>query len=119
MDRFSYRFYHGSIYSYSNLNEVWEQYTGLSDAKGREVFEGDIYFEEIEEVDRDIRLFTIVVYIRERAQFGLLIYDSEYMSGVLNDEEDYSIDKTIFDRLHFWGTIKERKEELHKLLNID
>ena len=94
------------------------QYTGLKDAKNRDIYEGDVYYEEIEEGEGDIRIFYVVVWIKEWCMFTLL------STGELLNYEDngadaldtimfhHVLDKEEFLKMHYKGNIHQQPELL-------
>jgi len=93
---------------------ILEQYTGKIDtSRNRKVFEGDIYFEEIEGDNGDTRNYCVVVWINEVSRFALL-NDYEYF--------DYKTMKFYdFISSHFWHEDPSlpNLEEYHYAGNIN
>ena len=90
------------------------QFTGLKDEKDREIYDGDIYFDEIEEDDGDVRLYYVCKWIDEWARFVWLNVDGE-----LQDYEDNGVENFIdynfvleTKRMHYAGNIYENPELL-------
>ena len=93
---------------------VWLQFTGLKDEKGREIYDGDVYFNEIEQEDGDVRLYYICKWINEWGRFVWL-----HLPGELMDYEDNGVENFVeyefdFDakRMHYAGNIHETPERL-------
>lgn len=82
--------------------------TGKHTLKGREVFEGDVLFEEIEDDEGDVRVYFIVVWIEETSSFGLLC-DFEYIDYEDGRLEELDLQELSglqsINKLHYAGNI--------------
>lgn len=58
--------------------------TGLKDDAQRDVYEGDIFRQELEHAEGDERNYLVVTWIRQRADFYLIPADHY---GILNDND--------------------------------
>jgi hypothetical protein len=68
-----------------------EQLTGIFTSKGKEVYEGDIFREELEHDYGDEREYSVVMWIRERGAFYLLPCDhyQVYRDNDLENDTDF------------------------------
>lgn len=96
-------------------SETVGQFTGLMARNDRHVFEGDIFFEEIEGDSGDERLYCVVVYLPSRAQFAALTI-AEYIEWEDNGDEsldyyeDYGIDLDDINMMHYAGNIHDNPD---------
>lgn len=97
------------------------QFIGLKDAKDKPVFVGDMYFEETEDDNGDTRVFFVITWIKEWAQYVALaigeIADYED-NGVTNLDEDrptFRLTADEFSHWHFKGNVITNPE----LLKLD
>ncbi len=97
--------------------ETVGQFTGVFDRKGRQVFEGDIFFEEVKTDEGDVRMYCVVVWLPTKAGFATL-NRGEYLAWTdLGDEcldpsEYYEIDQKGILRMHYAGNIHDNPELL-------
>lgn len=113
----------GKGWVYIKIGEVWPvpvipstvgMWTGFQDAKGREVYPGDKYFEEIEQDEGDERTWFTMMWIKEWAMFAFL------SDGELLDYEDNGVDglddsmrnsfiltQADLNKLHYTGNIHQ------------
>lgn len=97
------------------LPETVGQFTGLMGRNDRHVFEGDIFFEEVENDHGDERLYCVVIWLEIRAQFAMLAM-SEYIEwrdngdGILYQFENYEIDYNDLEKLHYAGNIHDNPD---------
>ena len=103
--------------------KVAKEDIGIKDAKGKNIYEGDMYFEEHPQEDGgDIRIFFVITWITEWAMFALLsmgelpAYENSGIS-VLDDSmrNTYVLSEGEFKNLHYKGNTFENK----KLLEIE
>jgi uncharacterized phage protein (TIGR01671 family) len=87
------------------------QFTGLKDCKGRNIYEGDIYFEEVEEETGDRRMYYVCKWIQKWARFAWLSY-GETLQKEETLEDDGTFGMEINDHFHFAGTIYENPDLL-------
>jgi hypothetical protein len=91
---------------------VTKEYIGIDNAKGKPIYEGDMYFEEIEEDEGDERIFYVVTWLKEWAMYTLLEaveeYDLYQKNGIFALEES---DKNthIIDAKEFCKDALQRK----------
>lgn len=88
------------------------QWTGHLDSNNKEVYEGDIHRQEIEEDDGDRRFYYVCVWIKEWSIFAwLCITNSEYQKYL--DEGAESLDESMF-----WTYTVERAKDITVCGNI-
>lgn len=88
------------------------QFTGHLDSNDKEVYEGDIHRQEIEEDDGDRRFYYVCVWIKEWSIFAwLCITNSEYQKYL--DEGAESLDESMF-----WTYTVERAKDITVCGNI-
>ncbi len=114
--------YFGGGYFERNPNYLM-QYTGLKDSKGIEIYEGDIFRQEIEEDRGDIRNYLVVMWIKQRAAFYLI--PVEHMNVLENnnceEEKEFSwlfehaslYDFNIYTKLPLVGNVYQNPELLN------
>ena len=108
----------GTFYS-EVIPETVGQFTGTKDNKGVEIYENDIYFEEVELDEGDVREYYICKWINEWSRFVWLHIIGEYYdyqdNGVSNLEKDEVMMNTFglnTDRMHRAGNIYDNPELL-------
>lgn len=82
-------------------------YTGKKTDKGKEIYSGDICFEEVEEDDGDRRIYFVCVWIHEWSRFIWLSaaeYDDYINEGVqaLEENDYYGLD---MNKMHYAGNV--------------
>ena len=111
------------VWPYDHIGDgsAFMQYSGIKDTNEREVYEGDIYTEEIEHDEGDDRHTVVCTWIKEYATFAMLGVDEykEYLDQGITDFDrtmrySYMMDDAEFTRMVYRGTIYENPE----LLNI-
>lgn len=102
-----------------HTNNEW---TGLKDKTGKCVNVGDMYFEETEIDEGDIRIYYVVKWIPERAMYTMLaigeLEEYENCGADALDESSrntYVMDEKIFDHYHYKGNVIANPE----LLKLD
>lgn len=88
------------------------------------IFENDLFFEEIEEEGGDVRLFFIVTWIQEKASFALLtlgetfLYENQGLEGIIENFESFrfEVDQESIDKLHYKGSRFDNVEFLENEL---
>lgn len=92
--------------------ETVGQFTGIFDQKGGQVFEGDIFFEEIETEEGDIRMYCVVVWLTTKGGFATL-NKGEYNEWLgigdecLDPSEYYEIDQKGIQKMQYAGNIHD------------
>ena len=111
--------YIGSVNrSYEVDPETVGQFTGKIDDKEREVYEHDIYFNEIEHDYGDERIYFVCTWIPEWCRFVWLTigeYQAYEDNGVRVLEEDETMMNTFgldTEKLHYAGNIHDNKDLL-------
>ena len=105
------KYLHYAVMPYKDDNFIIEQYTGIKDKNGKEIYEGDIVSEEFEYGGEKTKTIWQVRWCDDECAFEL-----HYVSGfkvddcslVADDEEDYEV----------IGNIHENKELL-EAKNVD
>ena len=105
------KYLHYAVMPYKDDNFIIEQYTGIKDKNGKEIYEGDIVSEEFEYGGDKTKTIWQVRWCDDECAFEL-----HYVSGfkvddcslVADDEEDYEV----------IGNIHENKELL-EAKNVD
>lgn len=89
-----------------------KEHIGIDDARGKKIYEGDMYFEETERDEGDVRIFFVVTWLKEWATYSLLsigeFLDYEDNGIEALDESDrntFVIDAKEFKRLHYKGNV--------------
>ena len=100
------------------IPETVGQYSGLKRERGKEIFQDDIYFEEIEHDLGDIREYYVCTWVSEWCRF-VWLHISEYQdyldNGVEHLERDRSIVNTFglnTNRMHYAGNVHDNPELL-------
>ena len=95
------------------------QFIGIRDEiRKRDVYSGDVYFEEREHDHGDNRIFFIVTWVKEWSSFLWLSFD-EYLTynnkgiSALDADERYDLGDGDMNRLHYFGTVFERFNEIY------
>jgi len=102
------------------LPESVGQFTGLLHKGKTEVYQDDIFYDEIEHDHGDERLFYVITWINERASFAFLTaqerkdYDECGLSAIERDFEGfyYELDQDSLDKMHSKSKIHENPELL-------
>lgn len=87
--------------------------------KGRKIFEGDIFFEEIEGDEGDRRLYVVTTWIEEKSMFSFLTSEEyigyeHYGVGALDETMPYEFDNESMKRYHYAGNIYDNRDLLEK-----
>jgi len=112
-----------SIQLFTDFIPVYEnsvgQFIGIRDEiRKRDVYSGDVYFEEREHDHGDNRIFIIVTWVKEWSSFLWLSFD-EYLTysnkgiSALDADERYDLGHGDMNRLHYFGTVFERFNEIY------
>lgn len=93
--------------------------TGIEHDIINEVFENDMFFEEIEYDEGDHRIYYVVTWVDEWARFVLLenfAYVDYVHHGVevLDQDERYDFTKEVLSKMHYAGNIIDNKYLLEK-----
>jgi hypothetical protein len=96
------------------------QFIGLIDTKGKEVYEGDIYFTEAETDNGDVRELYIVVWIKEWCRFAFLHLPGEYEDYLDNGiehfdtamDDSYIVNVDELAMMHYKGNMYEHPQLL-------
>lgn len=92
--------------------------TGIRTNMGWNVFQNDVFFEEIEYDEGDHRIYYIVTWVYEWARFVLLENFAyiDYMNvgiDALDEDERYDFTKKELSKMHYAGNIIDNKELLY------
>ena len=96
------------------------QFTGLLHKWKTEVYQDDIFYDEIEHDHGDERLFYVITWINERASFVFLTaqkrkdYDEYGLSAIDRDFEGfyYELDQDSLDKMHPKSNIHQNPDLL-------
>lgn len=104
--------YHGDYNEIPVVPETVGQYIGFKDRKGRMIYEGDIYFFELEHDKGDERHYIVVTWIKQWSMFSFLNdfeYEEYIDTGIehLDSMTPYSIEPEDVEKMHYAGTIHD------------
>jgi uncharacterized phage protein (TIGR01671 family) len=93
------------------LNDIEiTEFVGKKDSKGRDIYDGDIYFEEIEHDHGDERLYFVCRWVNHWSRFVWLSYgETLQKEETLEDDGTFNLD---IDKMHYAGNIFENQEVL-------
>jgi len=109
---------HGKSYSWNEVDEeTVGLFIGFKDQKGRKIFEGDIYFQEVEQNEGDVRIYSVMVWLEDRCLFTFLT-KGEYIAFeddapvYLDEFETYEFSRSDLKYLHYAGNIHKNPDLL-------